>query len=88
MSDRLQLRPWQREAFDKFVASERPDFLARVAALARAGQVELLGELLNQVSLQQRQRAAELKAWKAWRRPLLPVISNSAFSGSSTVARA
>lgn len=27
-------------------------------------QVELLGELLNQVSLQQRQRAAELKAWK------------------------
>jgi superfamily II DNA or RNA helicase len=28
MSDRLQLRPWQREAFDKFVASERPDFLA------------------------------------------------------------
>ncbi|MFZ9630023.1 MAG: DEAD/DEAH box helicase, partial [Ilumatobacteraceae bacterium] len=28
MSDVLQLRPWQREAFDKFVASEQPDFLA------------------------------------------------------------
>lgn len=28
MSDRVQLRPWQREAFDKFAASERPDFLA------------------------------------------------------------
>lgn len=27
MSDRLQLRPWQREAFDTFVASEQPDFL-------------------------------------------------------------
>ena len=27
MSDRVQLRPWQREAFDKFVASEQPDFL-------------------------------------------------------------
>ena len=28
MSDRVQLRPWQREAFDKFAASEQPDFLA------------------------------------------------------------
>jgi superfamily II DNA or RNA helicase len=28
MSDRLQLRQWQREAFDKFVAGEQPDFLA------------------------------------------------------------
>ena len=28
MSDRIQLRPWQREAFDKFAASEQPDFLA------------------------------------------------------------
>jgi superfamily II DNA or RNA helicase len=28
MSDRVQLRPWQREAFDKFVASEQKDFLA------------------------------------------------------------
>lgn len=28
MSDRVQLRPWQRAAFDKFAASERPDFLA------------------------------------------------------------
>ena len=27
MSDRVQLRPWQRQAFDKFVASEQPDFL-------------------------------------------------------------
>lgn len=27
MSDRVQLRPWQRAAFDKFAASERPDFL-------------------------------------------------------------
>ena len=28
MSDRVQLRPWQREAFDKFAASEQADFLA------------------------------------------------------------
>jgi superfamily II DNA or RNA helicase len=28
MIDRVQLRPWQREAFDKFAASEQPDFLA------------------------------------------------------------
>jgi superfamily II DNA or RNA helicase len=28
MSDRVHLRPWQREAFDKFAASENPDFLA------------------------------------------------------------
>ncbi len=28
MSDRVQLRPWQRAAFDKFAASERSDFLA------------------------------------------------------------
>ena len=28
MTDRVQLRPWQREAFDKFAASENPDFLA------------------------------------------------------------
>lgn len=28
MSDRVQLRPWQREAFDKFAASEQRDFLA------------------------------------------------------------
>ena len=27
-SDRVQLRPWQRAAFDKFAASEQPDFLA------------------------------------------------------------
>ncbi len=27
MSDRVQLRPWQRAAFDKFAASERSDFL-------------------------------------------------------------
>ncbi len=28
MSDRVQLRQWQREAFDKFAASEQKDFLA------------------------------------------------------------
>jgi superfamily II DNA or RNA helicase len=28
MIDRVQLRPWQREAFDKFAASEQADFLA------------------------------------------------------------
>ena len=28
MNDRVQLRPWQRAAFDKFAASEQPDFLA------------------------------------------------------------
>ncbi len=28
MNDRVQLRPWQREAFDKFAASEKSDFLA------------------------------------------------------------
>src|SRR4051794_1023064 len=28
MSDRVHLRPWQREAFDKFAASEQQDFLA------------------------------------------------------------
>jgi superfamily II DNA or RNA helicase len=28
MIDRVQLRPWQREAFDKFAASEQPNFLA------------------------------------------------------------
>ena len=28
MSDLVQLRPWQRAAFDKFVASESPDYLA------------------------------------------------------------
>ncbi len=28
MTDRVHLRPWQREAFDKFAASEQPDFLA------------------------------------------------------------
>jgi superfamily II DNA or RNA helicase len=28
MSDRVQLRPWQRAAFDKFAASEHPDYLA------------------------------------------------------------
>ncbi len=28
MTDRVQLRPWQRAAFDKFAASERSDFLA------------------------------------------------------------
>ncbi|MEQ1703140.1 MAG: DEAD/DEAH box helicase [Ilumatobacteraceae bacterium] len=27
MNDRVQLRPWQRAAFDKFAASERSDFL-------------------------------------------------------------
>ncbi|CAN0270245.1 unnamed protein product, partial [Phaeothamnion confervicola] len=28
VSDRVHLRPWQRDAFEKFAASERPDFLA------------------------------------------------------------
>lgn len=28
MNERVQLRPWQREAFDKFAAAETPDFLA------------------------------------------------------------
>ena len=28
MIERVHLRPWQREAFDKFAASENPDFLA------------------------------------------------------------
>ena len=28
MNDRVQLRPWQRAAFEKFAASERSDFLA------------------------------------------------------------
>ena len=28
MSDRVQLRPWQRAAFDKFAASEHADYLA------------------------------------------------------------
>ncbi|MBU6315062.1 MAG: DEAD/DEAH box helicase [Acidobacteria bacterium] len=28
MNERVHLRPWQREAFDKFVAAETPDFLA------------------------------------------------------------
>ena len=28
MSDRVQLRPWQRAAFDKFAASEYRDYLA------------------------------------------------------------
>jgi len=28
MNERVHLRPWQREAFDKFAASENPDFLA------------------------------------------------------------
>ncbi|HQV58651.1 MAG TPA: DEAD/DEAH box helicase family protein, partial [Ilumatobacteraceae bacterium] len=28
MSERVQLRPWQRDAFEKFIASEQTDFLA------------------------------------------------------------
>lgn len=28
MNERVHLRPWQREAFDKFVVAETPDFLA------------------------------------------------------------
>ena len=28
MNDRIQLRPWQRAAFDQFIADPRPDFLA------------------------------------------------------------
>ena len=28
MSDRVQLRPWQRAAFDQFTASTASDFLA------------------------------------------------------------
>ncbi|MFM2078748.1 MAG: hypothetical protein RJA49_2638, partial [Actinomycetota bacterium] len=39
MSDRVQLRPWQREAFDKFAASENKDFLA--VATPGAGKTTL-----------------------------------------------
>jgi hypothetical protein len=38
--------------------------LLRDMIALQARSCELLGELLNQVSLQQRQRLAELKAWK------------------------
>ncbi|MFM8893738.1 MAG: hypothetical protein ACKOTB_19390 [Planctomycetia bacterium] len=44
-------------------ASETHRLLRDMAALQHRS-CELLAELVNQVSLQQRQRAAELKAWK------------------------
>jgi len=38
--------------------------LLREITVSQRKSVDLLGELINQVSLQQRQRVAELKAWK------------------------
>ncbi|MDO8392554.1 MAG: DEAD/DEAH box helicase family protein [Actinomycetota bacterium] len=54
MSDRVQLRPWQRAAFDKFAASEHPDYLA--VATPGAGKTTFALACARWVLAQQRRR--------------------------------
>ena len=54
MSDRVQLRPWQRAAFDKFAASERSDFLT--VATPGAGKTTFALACARWAMAQQRRR--------------------------------
>jgi superfamily II DNA or RNA helicase len=54
MNDRVQLRPWQRAAFDKFAASERSDFLT--VATPGAGKTTFALACARWAMAQQRRR--------------------------------